>query len=324
MNDYRDMTRHRMERTGYNGGGQVRNVDKVIQSLLSGNVQPDPFFNNESDLQSVFDRPLDLTHTFNPVGLEGFKFNHLGDRKLQARLKHGIEKTRKYIAAWPSTPCLSAVIFSDRKGVGKTTLAHNILQSFKTVTCSLMLPDHLHFADSPEEESETVNIAEEAAKLIPDPETVREIVEGRMYHAADLMAMLLGVDRGDGQGSTAAPLMSNLFRGQKLIVIDDLGEEKIPFHPKEEDMVKARPLLYAQFFDYIYKAWTQRKIRHHVVVTTSTPMYRAGKDGAMEINPAFHKILGSSAFSRLYHMSQGYQIDLSGLADYRPIAASSS
>ena len=152
-----------------------------------------------------------------------------------------------------------------------------------------------------------------AAEAVDNPDLRRLLVEqedvyfdmtiaapqGAMYEATDLMAIL---ENGD--------MMERFLGRHRVIVVDDLGEEEIPY-TNATSLIEKRQLRYGRFFDYC------ERTKKSVVVTSMKALLVRDSSGDSAFNPELVDIVGSRAFSRLYHIAQGYMCDLSGLPDFR-------
>lgn len=218
--------------------------------------------------------------TYQVTPLADFRLDHLAGAQ-RARLQHTLDKARAWLDAYPSQPGLSFVL-AGPVGVGKTTIAENLMQAFREAVVPVDADGRNDLGIEP---------------------TV--VLNGRLLEATRLIGLL-----GDN-----TPLDGAFGRAQ-VVVIDDAGEEDIPFtsereHANHTSFRRVRQKRYGRFLDYCY--------RHgkHVLVTSMIPLL-IDQGGQKAINPEFVDIFGQKAFSRLYQMARGYMCDLSGLPDYRP------
>lgn len=236
--------------------------------------------------------PKRYGRSFKVTPLGEFKYDHLNTEDAE-RLRRAVNKTSKWIEQYQQEPGL-AMVLTGSVGTGKTTLAQNLLNCFKQRMVPLDRDSH------------------------PITELGVEILDGRLIHARDLMALLSGDYTDDyGVQHRAAPNLRQMFWGVKVIVIDDLGKEEIPF-TNAQTFTEKRQNRYAHLFDYVYRSLENGE-RKHIIITSNIPLIvEATGQKAKAWNPDFVDVIGEAAWSRLKVMADGFMADLTGLPDYRP------
>lgn len=251
------------------------------------------------------------SRTFRLTPLEAFQYDHLQTPEQREKLHRAVQKARGWLNCYQQQPGLSMVLCGP-VGVGKTTIAENLMQVFRTETMVSQADEDVTYrallegaiASLPEGDPRLVQIQAMIGQPAPDDaeRVAVSVLNGRLLDATELMRLV-----GDQQ-----PLGLVLGR-ERVIVVDDAGTEDFStptYTPSEESVRPVRHNRYGRFFEYCSRAGK------HVIVTSMTPLL-AGE----EVNPAFIDIFGSKGFSRLLQMAGGYMVDLSGLPDYRPYLA---
>lgn len=259
--------------------------------------------------------PPQRARTFTP--LDALRFDHLNPAQ-RVILKKAVDGAREFARALPSQPGLS-LILGGPVGVGKTTIAENILQCFtadKIATDPLLaervdsLTASKRWLDDPQvlarmgvstrAQGEAMIDAQIAAARQPI-KAVRSL-EGRLFDATDIMNLLGDSDVNLGRS----------FAGQRCIVIDDAGEETISFTSGDAkssnyfDLVRAKR--YGRLLDFAQRRGIS------VIITTNAQLTKDGK-----VSGKFTEIFGQRGWSRLTQMAGGFMYDLSGLPDYREL-----
>ena len=264
---------------------------------------------------AVPDHKLDATdepsRTFRLTPLEAFRYDHIPSDEQREKLRGAVRKARAWLSGHKTQKGLSMVLCGP-VGVGKTTIAENLMQAFRSeTTVSQAAEDEWYTSylqgaiDSlPEGDPRRGAIAAMLGQpAYDDAERVAvSVLNGCLIDATDLMRII-----GDQQ-----PL-SFTFARERVIVVDDAGTEDFStstYTPSAESVQPVRHNRYGRFFEYCS--------RHdkHVIITSNVPLLAGG-----EVNPAFIDIFGSKGWSRLLQMAGGYMCDLSGLPDYRPYLA---
>lgn len=167
-------------------------------------------------------------------------------------------------------PGLSFVL-SGPVGVGKTTIARNLLKAAE----------------------ESYGVLDENGLL----EFTMSSLKAREISGADIMPMLKDAETTLG--------LDNMFRDARIILIDDIGTEELPF-VSALDKKLVRQNRYGELVNW---CWRNRR---SLIVTSMVPL-RIGE----ELNPEFIEILGEKAFDRLWQMSSSYMFTLTGFPSYR-------
>lgn len=276
----------------------------------------------------IDDSQIESRRHFEVIGLDQFRFGHLNDRQA-TQLRGHIAAARDWLAQYPFEPALSMVL-AGPVGTGKTTIATNILRAFVREVRVQGSDDAYHdllrrtiasldtqMAAADDEHRQRMAQQREALVAILDadaPDAVREIVDGRIVDATELMAILgedaqVAEDRGAANYNGHASL-SHSFGRYAVVVVDDVGEEDIPFSGRQYDIIRQRR--YGRFLEYCSRAGK------HVVLTTNLPLVMT-HNGRTVPHPELVATIGQRGFSRLNQMAGGYMLDFTGLPDYRPL-----
>lgn len=248
--------------------------------------------------------------TYERTALDGFTFAHLKTEEQRERLQGALDKARGWLAVCQQQPGVSFLI-TGPVGTGKTTIADNLMRPFRhTVGALLDEGDRLYVARLRQQCDRVADdtLRQQIQQAIADFERFmqpQEMVRGRLLGATELMRVT----------ADQVPL-SHSFGRCDVIIVDDAGREDFStptYTPSDEASRLVRHNRYGRFVDFCYNA------KKHVLVTSNTPLLASGGDQS-GINPAFIDIFGEVAFDRLYQMSKGFMVDLSGLPSYRPYA----
>jgi GTPase SAR1 family protein len=254
--------------------------------------------------------PAGPVRQFHLTPMSAFRYDHLGTAE-QHVLRRAVQKAQGWLDCHKQQPGLSMVLCGP-VGVGKTTIAENLMQAFRSeTTVSQAAEDEWYTSylrgainSLPAGDPRRATIAAMIGQRAPDDAERVAVskLNGRLFDATELMRLV-----GDQQ-----PLGFVLTHDQ-VIVVDDAGTEDFStptYTPSAESVQPVRHNRYGRFLEYCYKAGK------HVIITSNVPLV-AGE----EVNPAFIDIFGSKGYSRLLQMAGGYMVDLSGLPDYRPYLA---
>lgn len=287
-----DMTNAQKTLTTRRPETAVRPIARLAETYRPGAVwEPDP-------------DPLPPVRSYRVTPLEDFRYGHLNQEQA-VRLRHAVGKAQHWLDSYQAQPGLGFVI-AGPVGVGKTTIAENLMQTFRRRCVVAEGSGSDRFSTlvqaaldkmPPEDPRRTA-----VAQVLNDggsddiDETAVEVLDGMLIEATQLMRLV-----GD-----ETPLDSTFGRA-RVVIIDDAGSEEIDYSNERTEVTK-RHARYGRFLDYCYRH------KKHVLVTSMTPMLVDGR-----IDSAFVDIFGQKAFSRLYQMAAGYMVDLHGLPDYRPL-----
>lgn len=264
---------------------------------------------------TVGDHKLDTlpapARTFRLTPLSDFRYDHMENSEQGKKLRYAVQKAQNWLGSHKTQPGLSMVLCGP-VGVGKTTIAENLMQAFVEETAVTQADEDSTYAELlrgamnklDEDDPRRAEIAAMIGQPAPDdaPQVAVSVMRGRLFDATDLMRLV-----GDQQS------LGFVLRNDKVIVIDDAGSEDFStptYTPSAESVQPVRHNRYGRFFEYCSRT------NKHVIVTSNVPLLAGG-----EVNPAFIDIFGSKGWSRLLQMAGGFMCDLSGLPDYRPYLA---
>jgi len=203
------------------------------------------------------------------VTLDEMNTSHLSARQ-RVLFESLVDAAREWISRMQQVPGLSFVL-SGPVGVGKTTIARNLLKAAE----------------------ESYGVLDENGLL----EFTMSSLKAREISGADIMPMLKDAETTLG--------LDNMFRDARIILIDDIGTEELPF-VSALDKKLVRQNRYGELVNW---CWRNRR---SLIVTSMVPL-RIGE----ELNPEFIEILGEKAFDRLWQMSSSYMFTLTGFPSYR-------
>lgn len=254
--------------------------------------------------------PAPPVRSFQLAPLSAFRYDHLTTGQYKT-LYRAVQQAQSWLDCHTQQPGLSMVLCGP-VGVGKTTIAENLMQAFRSeTTVSQAAEDEWYNSylqgaiDSlPAGDPRRGAIAAMIGQRAPDDaeQVAVSKLNGRLFDATELMRLV-----GDQQA------LGFVLANDQVIVVDDAGTEDFStptYTPSAESVQPVRHNRYGRFLEYCYKAGK------HVVITSNVPLV-AGE----EVNPAFIDIFGSKGYSRLLQMAGGYMVDLSGVPDYRPYLA---
>lgn len=229
--------------------------------------------------------------------LNQFKFNHVsGEQK--TRLMNTVRAAQNWDAG--------AFVIAGTVGVGKTTIAANLLKRFEYSAAAVPFGD----------DDEYVSIMRAAIDKFevghPTRVKLEADLERNSQPAGFTANAALMVDETQvlqlAKGHAEKSLYSSWDR-VRAIAIDDIGAGEMPFVRGDEvTQRQRRHARYRLIFDVCYR----KKI--HLIITSMEPM--RGNGG--QVRPEFVDLVGEAAFSRLVEMAAGNFYDLTGLPDYRP------
>lgn len=200
--------------------------------------------------------------------------DHLADQKQIETLKAAIAAARRWVSRREEG---KGMILTGGVGTGKTTIALNLKQAMAETVAPL---------------DDNLQVMLELSQIVP---------RGQFVTAQRLMDLL-------DPAQPEKPAIEKLFVPGlcRVVVVDDIGSEEMPYAGAELAMTK-RQSRYREFFDHCWRR------RIGVIVTSNVPLYA----GQNQINPDFVNIIGLAAMDRLWETSFPYCIDLTGLPSFR-------
>lgn len=256
----------------------MRPIKQVIESLQE-EVEPGGRVDRNDHGRAA--NPFDFKR------LEELTTEHL-DQENADRLREAVAAAQAWIQDFQDGRNQGqSFVLTGGYGIGKTTILHN-LRSAAVV----------RFTVGPED----------------DPDFIHEAPLGKFYTATQIMGVLDPGRRdwSPGMGDMGRGPLAEVLARTKVILIDDLGTEEIPY-TRAEEVETVRQNRYRELLDYCLG---NRKHKIPVLVSSNIPLLvPSGED--WDVNPDFSRILGGAAWSRLYDFAQGSMFDLTGLPDYR-------
>jgi DNA replication protein DnaC len=274
-------------------------------SEVAAALQPDRWYDG---IYPSASSDIDTSHVYQLTRLDNFQFQHL-EPKQQKTLQMAISKAKDWSLKARVTKGLSFIMCGP-VGVGKTTIAENLMRDFRqpmniTHPMDEEYLDLLQAAASKLQEGDPNRIKLEQMIAEHSPQQAN-ISNGMLYDSTRLMGILK---------SESVNMRANFGR-YEVIIVDDAGLEEIDYSNQETEIIK-RQKRYGRLIEYCYRNGI------HLIITSNTPLYKEmGSQKAP--NPDFVAIFGLKAFSRLHQMAHGYMCDMSGLPDYRPFMVSGS
>ncbi|MBE2198402.1 MAG: ATP-binding protein [Anaerolinea sp.] len=249
--------------------------------------------------------PIPVRH-YRMTPLEQFQMGHLTPQQ-RTRLQNALDKAKRWLSICDSVPG-TGFLLCGPVGVGKTTIAENLMQAFRlsvAVGNGADGDEYLSLLRAALDKlpAESPSRAGIVALLAAYSPVLTTVLQGRLIEANDLMQIV-----SDTQNLAVE------FGNARVIVVDDVGEEEIPYSNERTEIVK-RQKRYGRFMDYCVR----NKV--HVIMTSMKPLFIKVESGDFITNPQLVEILGPKAWSRLQQMAKGFMVDLSGIPDYRPFLA---